>query len=879
MNQGLNGGNVLSLMEHGSLILAGTNKAGVFISVNNGDSWASSNKGMPRDPVVTSLAEIGNTIFAGLYFGGVYRSTDNGNTWESLATSPFQISSLYVSGNNLFAGSTNGLSMSSDNGNTWISRNSGLPSNPWINTIRATSTSLIVGTFYKGTYRSNDNGATWQVLSGLPVDANVQSLAVDNGKIFAGVTNSGIYISIDNGDSWTSLGGFPLEIIYSLSYIGNTLYAGTFNSGLYKSTNNGSSWSSMNLGRTNTVSCIIPQGANIVVGTSDGIYRSSNSGSTWSTANNNLTAIPINSISASGSKVLAGAQFTNGLFISNDQASTWSSVFLPKSSTNGNNSLAYIKNDTLIGYQGRLTKLSTNAGVSWSDYAFDDTYSLLINKGDVFRGTYRGLFVYKKNGNGWNLITNGINTDQWISSLAKVGTTMFAGTIIGQGVLRSSDDGLTWSPANNGLGSTLPTIAGVYSSTNKLFAVTNSNSFYYSTDLGNTWTLHTQIFTGFINDITFSDGVGFMANSNGVMYSLNNGETWVDSGNDFPSHLSSYSVSCNAENIFTGTSAGVLKIALSSFYPTLSSFSPTSGKAGTAVTIEGTNFTSPEFLIVKFNGVLAQVITSTSTKIIVNVPSDATTGPITVEINGHPATSLQNFCLPPNKPSVTLDLADPLNSRLVSSSLNGNQWFFNEAILPGAMSQTLVPSNAGSYTVQVTLDGCSSLASDVFCFNIPKPTISSDFTDPTKPTLTSSSDIGNQWFLDGVKINDANTKIYSPDKSGSFSVNTTNFGCTSQLSDAVAVVVTGDFTKVENLAASLTVYPSPANSFIMIGLENFKNGQITLTIYDVLGRQLKSAYDVTNNIHAENVSDFPSGVYLIKVNQLDKTYQTRFVKN
>jgi len=78
--------------------------------------------------------------------------------------------------------------------------------------------------------------------------------------------------------------------------------------------------------------------------------------------------------------------------------------------------------------------------------------------------------------------------------------------------------------------------------------------------------------------------------------------------------------------------------------PTIASFTPTNGVQWSNVTITGTNFsTTPADNIVKFNGVAAEVSASTATTITAVVPTDATTGTITVETNGKTATSSSSF--------------------------------------------------------------------------------------------------------------------------------------------------------------------------------------------------------------------------------------------
>jgi hypothetical protein len=69
--------------------------------------------------------------------------------------------------------------------------------------------------------------------------------------------------------------------------------------------------------------------------------------------------------------------------------------------------------------------------------------------------------------------------------------------------------------------------------------------------------------------------------------------------------------------------------------PTLSAVAPTSGTAGTAVTLTGTGFSAtPSQNIVKFNGIEATVTNATTTTLTVTVPAEATSGDVTVTVNG-----------------------------------------------------------------------------------------------------------------------------------------------------------------------------------------------------------------------------------------------------
>ena len=76
--------------------------------------------------------------------------------------------------------------------------------------------------------------------------------------------------------------------------------------------------------------------------------------------------------------------------------------------------------------------------------------------------------------------------------------------------------------------------------------------------------------------------------------------------------------------------------------PTVTSFTPPSGPVGTSVTIAGTNFTGAT--AVKFNGMAATTFTvNSATQITATVPTDATTGMISVTTPSGTGTSSSSF--------------------------------------------------------------------------------------------------------------------------------------------------------------------------------------------------------------------------------------------
>jgi hypothetical protein len=95
----------------------------------------------------------------------------------------------------------------------------------------------------------------------------------------------------------------------------------------------------------------------------------------------------------------------------------------------------------------------------------------------------------------------------------------------------------------------------------------------------------------------------------------------------------------------------------------------------------------------------------------------------------------------PGKPVVT-----QVDSILVSSSANGNQWYHEGVAIPGATSQSYTPADSGNYLVTVAVNGCVSPMSDNYNYVIvPVVIIDNNHSmklspNPVKDRLTVSFD-------------------------------------------------------------------------------------------------------------------------------------------
>lgn len=95
-----------------------------------------------------------------------------------------------------------------------------------------------------------------------------------------------------------------------------------------------------------------------------------------------------------------------------------------------------------------------------------------------------------------------------------------------------------------------------------------------------------------------------------------------------------------------------------------------------------------------------------------------TTGNYTVKTIGNNVTTASANGIDVTVTSVPTPVITLNGNSLTSSAASGNQWYLNGAAIQGANAQTYQPTQSGDYTVQATVNGCTSALSAVRTFVI-----------------------------------------------------------------------------------------------------------------------------------------------------------------
>lgn len=286
-----------------------------------------------------------------------------------------------------------------------------------------------------GIYKSTDNGDNWNLIE-LNIGSFGASISVDPKN--SGIIYIGGHKSINAGRTWYHMrNGLKLSdsIIRNILYPNNTkiIYSLTYANLIYKSINGGESWKAldteklglckafaMNINNQNVLYGYFVRTVKDIYGreqnaTGD-IFKSDDGGVKWTSL---LPALGITELVIDPNNpdiVFAGTQ-KQGIYRTLNGGKQWNTV-----------------------------KQGLPEGAQVSVFAFDP-----MNPETVYVGTNRGLFSSNNNGDNWNNVGDGLHIDvRFLVINPKNPKIIYAGNNF-DGIFRTTDKGITWHPANEGL--------------------------------------------------------------------------------------------------------------------------------------------------------------------------------------------------------------------------------------------------------------------------------------------------------------------------------------------------------------------------------------------------------------------------------------------
>lgn len=265
--------------------------------------------------------------------------------------------------------------------------------------------------------------------------------------------------------------------------------------------------------------------------------------------------------------------------------------------------------------------------------------------------------------------------------------------------------------------------------------------------------------------------------------------------------------------------------------PGITGFTPSSGSAGSSITITGSNFSKAAWVIFN-NAYTTNFTVNSSSSITVAVPASATTGQIKVIAPGGLATSSSTFTV--GSPNNVLITAQPISTSAnagatanftVQATGNGTlsyQWsrnsmpLSNGGAISGATTTSLTitgvnQSNAGSYACVVTnsISSATSSAATLTVIDAPAITTQPSSTSVNAGTTANFSVVATgtaptyKWRKNGTALTDGGNI------GGSATANLTISSASSSDIASYSVVVSNSAGSVTSSSATLAVASVP----------------------------------------------------------------------
>ena len=185
--------------------------------------------------------------------------------------------------------------------------------------------------------------------------------------------------------------------------------------------------------------------------------------------------------------------------------------------------------------------------------------------------------------------------------------------------------------------------------------------------------------------------------------------------------------------------------------------------------------------------------------------------------------------------SLVFCTGDSVTLTAYRSGASSYQWMDSSMIIAGATSQTYVAHTAGNYFCKIANScGTKTAGASVIAETTPIVTLgasgSLSFCTGDSVVLTANeAGYLYQWKIDGVNIVDATSQTYVAKIAGTYSCKVTN-SCGSVMSTGIVITVPCLLSNAnfEIKLEQLSVYPNPANDFLIVKFPSEEAGAIQI---------------------------------------------------